>query len=303
MAWLISLLGVSIIILILRLIFIKKEIKNITNQLNNYNEFKTKKKLDINLLDDDIESLAESINNHIEISKSDRIKQIRADEELKSLITNISHDLRTPLTSIIGYLQMLKTQNLSDEKRNNYLKIAERRSKDLQELINNFFTISIIEANQYNINLELLNLNDIVFNVITSFYDQLNSKGIEPEINILKEDIYILGDISAVKRVLENLIINVLNHSEGEVTIKLERNNENAILTIINAAKNLTENEAELIFNKFYKGDKSRNSNKDSTGLGLAIVKELMKKMNGSVSSKVNSGLIYIYCNWNIAKV
>lgn len=303
MAWLISLLGVSIVILILRLIFIKKEIKNITNQLNNYNEFKTKKKLDINLLDDDIESLAESINNHIEISKSDRIKQIRADEELKSLITNISHDLRTPLTSIIGYLQMLKTQNLSDEKRNNYLKIAERRSKDLQELINNFFAISIIEANQYNINLELLNLNDIVFNVITSFYDQLNSKGIEPEINILKEDIYILGDISAVKRVLENLIINVLNHSEGEVTIKLERNNENAILTIINAAKNLTEHEAELIFNKFYKGDKSRNSNKDSTGLGLAIVKELMKKMNGSVSSKVNSGLIYIYCNWNIAKV
>ena len=97
-----------IIVLLLRFLFINKEIKNIVRQLEDYNNFKTRKKIDINLINKNIEGLAQSINKHIEISKKLQIKQLNSEEELKSMISSISHDLRTPLTSIRGYLQMLK---------------------------------------------------------------------------------------------------------------------------------------------------------------------------------------------------
>ena len=130
-----------IIVLLLRLLFVNKEIKNIVRQLEDYNNFKTRKKIDINLINKNIEGLAQSINKHIEISKKLQIKQLNSEEELKSMISSISHDLRTPLTSIRGYLQMLKKTDISDAKRDKYLAIADNRAKDLQELINQFFML------------------------------------------------------------------------------------------------------------------------------------------------------------------
>lgn len=296
---LVIILLISIIIFLLTyLYFIKREIRNIIKQLNEYNEFRTEKKIDINLISKDVELLAESINNHMEIAKELQIKQVNAEDRLKNMIASISHDLRTPLTSIRGYLQMLKKATLSGEKIEKYIDIVDKRAKDLQALLNDFFMLSVIESKEYSIELEKVNIKEVLVEVLTSFYEEFSYKNIEPEIEICNEVVNVLGEYSSVKRVIENLMINISKHSKGDVKIVLEICNKAAILTIVDSVGNLSEGHGKQLFNKFYKADECRNNS--STGLGLAIVKELMDKMKGSVSSKVTLGKLYISCKWNL---
>ncbi|MGL5152224.1 MAG: sensor histidine kinase [Clostridium sp.] len=287
---------IIIIVLLLRLLFVNKEIKNIVRQLEDYNNFKTRKKIDINLVNKNIESLAQSINKHIEISKKLQIKQSNSEEELKSMISSISHDLRTPLTSIKGYLQMLKKTDITDENKAKYLDIADKRAKDLQELINQFFMLSVIEDNKYNMELESVDLKDTFIEILTSFYDEFTSKNIEPIIEICDSEVSVLGDYASIKRVIENLMMNISKHSKGNVKITINITNNYAELTVIDYIDNNSDIQIESLFNKFYKADKARKVN--STGLGLSIVKELMVKMNGSVEGDVQDNKLFIKCRW-----
>ena len=287
-----------IIFLLLRLFFINKEIKNIVRQLEHYNNFKTRKKLDINLLNKNIENLAQCINKHMEISKELQIKQSNSKQELKNMISSISHDLRTPLTSITGYLQMLRKDDISNEKRRKYLDIADYRAKDLQELINQFFMLSVIEDSKYNMNLESVNLKEVFIEILASFYDEFTSKNIEPKIEICDKEISVLGDYASIKRVVENLMINISKHSKGEVQVAINVRDSFAELTIIDYIDNANEIQIENLFDRFYKADKARKVN--STGLGLSIVKELMLKMKGNVEAEIQDNKLCIRCIWKL---
>lgn len=287
-----------IIVLLLRLFFINKEIKSIVRQLEDYNNFRTRKKLDISLLNKNIESLAQCINKHIEISKKLQIKQFNSEEELKNMISSISHDLRTPLTSITGYLQMLRKTDISDEKRKKYLDIASNRAKDLQDLINQFFMLTVIEDNKYNINLESIDLKEVFVEILTSFYDEFTSKNIEPKIELCDNEISVLGDYASIKRVIENLMINISKHSKGDVKVAINVSDNFAELTVIDYIYNSNEIQAENLFNRFYKADKARKVN--STGLGLSIVKELMIKMKGNAEAEIQDNKLYIKCIWKL---
>lgn len=288
-----------IIVLLLRLLFVNKEIKNIVRQLEDYNNFKTRKKIDINLINKNIEGLAQSINKHIEISKKLQIKQLNSEEELKSMISSISHDLRTPLTSIRGYLQMLKKTDISDAKRDKYLAIADNRAKDLQELINQFFMLSVIEDSKYNMQLESVDLKEAFIEILTSFYDEFTSKNIEPIIEICDSEISVLGDYASIKRVIENLMINISKHSKGNVKITINITNNYAELIVIDYIYNNSDIQIESLFDKFYKADKARKVN--STGLGLFIVKKLMLKMNGNVEALLQDNKLFIKCRWTLS--
>ncbi|MBS3202645.1 MAG: HAMP domain-containing sensor histidine kinase [Clostridiales bacterium] len=288
-----------IIVLLLRLLFVNKEIKNIVRQLEDYNNFKTRKKIDINLINKNIEGLAQSINKHIEISKKLQIKQLNSEEELKSMISSISHDLRTPLTSIRGYLQMLKKTDISDAKRDKYLAIADNRAKDLQELINQFFMFSVIEDSKYNMQLESVDLKEVFIEILTSFYDEFTSKNIEPIIEICDSEISVLGDYASIKRVIENLMINISKHSKGNVKITINITNNYAELIVIDYIYNNSDIQIERLFDKFYKADKARKVN--STGLGLFIVKKLMLKMNGNVEALLQDNKLFIKCRWTLS--
>lgn len=287
-----------IIVLLLRLFFINKEIKSIVRQLEDYNNFRTRKKLDISLLNKNIESLAQCINNHIEISKKLQIKQFNSEEELKNMISSVSHDLRTPLTAITGYLQMLRKDDISDEKRKKYLDIASNRAKDLQGLINQFFMLTVIEDNKYNINLESVDLKEVFIEILTSFYDEFTSKNIEPKIEVCDNEINVLGDYASIKRVIENLMINISKHSKGDVKVAINVSDSFAELTVIDYIYNSNEIKAENLFNRFYKADKARKVN--STGLGLSIVKELMLKMKGNAEAEIEDNKLYIKCRWKL---
>ncbi|MDU4890550.1 MAG: HAMP domain-containing sensor histidine kinase [Clostridium sp.] len=288
-----------IIVLLTRLFFINKAVKSMTKQLDNYNSFKTRKKLDVSLVNKNVENLAESINKHMEISKELQLKQSNSEEELKSMISSISHDLRTPLTSIQGYLQMLRKDNLSEEKRKRYIEISDKRSKDLKELLNQFFMLSVVEDPKYKGKLETIDLKESLVEILTSFYEEFTDKGIEPNIEICSEAVNILGDYIGVKRVLENLMINIARHSKGQVKITLLKKNGEAELIIEDALKAEAEIEVDNLFDKFYKADKARKVN--STGLGLSIVKELMGKMNGNVEADIVHNSLCITCRWELS--
>ncbi|MBU5299356.1 HAMP domain-containing histidine kinase [Clostridium sporogenes] len=296
MIFIVIVLVIFLILLLSYVFFIKREIRCIRIQLEEYNNLNSFKKIDATLFDKEIENLAYSINKHIDINIQSQIKQKRLEEEIRRSIANVSHDLRTPLTSIIGYIQMIKKGNLSKEKQIEYIDIAERRAKDLQNLLSDFFELSVIESPDYYIELEEININNILCEVIASFYNSFIDKNISPKIDLPKENIMVIGNEAAIKRVLENLIINIVKHSKEDVYISLKKENDKAVVTTINKCDNITEGDIELIFNRFYKKDTARTNKNGSTGLGLSISKSLMEKMNGEIYAEVHKDLLHIFC-------
>lgn len=278
------------------MLFIKKELKNILNQLKNYNIRKTEKKIDITLLDKDIEKMTIEINNLIDLHALSNIEKKSAERELKQAIANISHDLRTPLTSILGYIQLIEKPEVTDEERKEYLAIAKDRAKRLQILLNDFFELSVIESVDHSLKLGKLGLNSIVEEIVINLYDKFNEQQIVPSIKIPQEQMNIIGDESAIKRVIENLVINAIRYSDGNVSITLERNNTKINLTISNDVKDITEKDVELFFNRFYTADQTRSGK--GTGLGLSIAKALMDKMNGKLSAELKDSWLYVKCSW-----
>ena len=296
MIYLVIISSILAFIFLSHLLFIKKELKNILNQLKNYNIRKTEKKIDITLLDKDIETMTIEINNLIDLHALSNIEKKSAERELKQAIANISHDLRTPLTSILGYIQLIEKPEVTDEERKEYLAIAKDRAKRLQILLNDFFELSVIESVDHSLKLGKLGLNSIVEEIVINLYDKFNEQQIVPSIKIPQEQMNIIGDESAIKRVIENLVINAIRYSDGNVSITLERNNTKINLTISNDVKDITEKDVELFFNRFYTADQTRSGK--GTGLGLSIAKALMDKMNGKLSAELKDSWLYVKCSW-----
>ena len=296
MIYLVIISSILAFIFLSHLLFIKKELKNILNQLKNYNIRKTEKKIDITLLDKDIEKMTIEINNLIDLHALSNIEKKSAERELKQAIANISHDLRTPLTSILGYIKKKKKPEVTDEERKEYLAIAKDRAKRLQILLNDFFELSVIESVDHSLKLGKLGLNSIVEEIVINLYDKFNEQQIVPSIKIPQEQMNIIGDESAIKRVIENLVINAIRYSDGNVSITLERNNTKINLTISNDVKDITEKDVELFFNRFYTADQTRSGK--GTGLGLSIAKALMDKMNGKLSAELKDSWLYVKCSW-----
>lgn len=296
MIYLVIISSILAFIFLSHLLFIKKELKNILNQLKNYNIRKTEKKIDITLLDKDIEKMTIEINNLIDLHALSNIEKKSAERELKQAIANISHDLRTPLTSILGYIQLIEKPEVTDEERKEYLAIAKDRAKRLQILLNDFFELTVIESVDYSLKLGKLGLNSIVEEIVINLYDKFNEQQIVPSIKIPQEQMNIIGDESAIKRVIENLVINAIRYSDGNVSITLERNNTKINLTISNDVKDITEKDVELFFNRFYTADQTRSGK--GTGLGLSIAKALMDKMNGKLSAELKDSWLYVKCSW-----
>lgn len=293
----ILILCVIIFILLSRLYLLNRGIKDITNQLEAYNTLTNNKKIDMTLSSNALELLADAINEHITLSNRLRNEQKKAQSELRRQVANISHDLRTPLTSIMGYVQMMKKGKANKESNELYIDRIETRAKDLYELIENFFTLSFVESQEYVLELTMIDLRKEVIEVMISSYDLLHEKGIELEVDFEEIPYLIKGEKVAIKRVLLNLMANLVKHSSGNSIIRLEQG-DYIRLSIISDANGFQAENKEKIFERFFTGDENRAPQKGNTGLGLAIVKSLMLKMEGLVGCDVKNGKIIIYCEW-----
>ncbi|HLU23263.1 sensor histidine kinase [Lederbergia graminis] len=289
---------IAAIYFFIRLLVFKKEVKKMSEQLRNYNKQSTNKKLDMALLDKNMEAMGVEINELIDLHMNEKRDRIRFETELKQTITNMSHDLRTPLTSILGYIQLAESEDTPKSKRMEYISIAKERAKRLEALLHDFFELSLIESTEYQLKSESFSMKNLIIDVLMSFFDRFNERGWEPEIQMPENDVIINADKSAVTRIIENLISNAINHSDGNISISLQEGASTVRLEVMNDAYRLTEHDVDHFFDRFYKADPSRSGK--STGLGLSIVKSFMQKMNGKVTATLKDGKLAITCEWKV---
>ena len=294
-------IGLSLTILIvLLIIFIlkTKEINRLTLELKKLNRDGKIEKLRLSLPNKNIENLIVEINTIIDDKRKRENIYKEKDMELREAIANMSHDLRTPLTSIMGYVYLLNDDKLDKEERKEYLKIIEKRSLVLNDLITNFYGLSRIQADQYEIKFEPVNLELVLGEIIAAFYETLDYKFGEPEINIEEGLGPVLGDKQALNRIFTNLIENIIKHGEGEVKISLKKKNKYIVMEFSNKAEDLESKDVNRIFEKFFTKDRMRTG--QNTGLGLAIVKLLVEKQGQKIEAKKVGNRLVINIIWSL---
>lgn len=284
-----------IIFLITIIIGYKREFRRINNQitenLDEYANIKTKS------VDKDIENLVESINLIFDSRQKIVAEKNKNEEKIRQSISNMSHDLRTPLTSIMGYLQMIKSEKSSEADKKEYMDIVEKRTKSLQQLISSFYDLSRMEGNEYNFNYKKVNLSSILCENIAVFYNDFRNNNIEPIIEIDENVKDIISDDGAINRIFSNLITNMIKHGENFVKITLRQENDVIITEFINKATRLTQENVDKLFDRFYTVDNSRSDK--NTGLGLYITRIMVEKLGHSISSKIDNGYLKIEIIWN----
>lgn len=283
-----------IIVLISIIVGYKREFrrinKEISNNLDEYVNIKTKS------VDKDVENLVENINLIFDSKQKVVAEKKKKEEELRASISNMSHDLRTPLTSIIGYLQMIKSEKPSEADKKEYMDIVEKRTKSLQKLISSFYDLSRIEGNEYNFNYKKVNLSNVLCENIAVFYNDFINNNIEPVIEIEEGIKEIISDEGAITRIFSNLIANMIKHGENYVKISLKQENNIIITEFTNKSTGLTQENVDKLFNRFYTVDNSRSDR--NTGLGLYITKVLVEKLGYDITAKLENENLKIKISW-----
>lgn len=245
-------------------------------------------------------NLAEAVNS-IGDGIDKAVSTSMKDERMKAdLITNVSHDIKTPLTSIINYVDLLKRANIEDETARGYIDILEQKSLRLKALTNDLVEISKISSG--NITLELVNLNMVeMINQVTGEFDErFKEKSLIPILNLPKEDVVIHADGQALYRILENLYINIYKYAlrGTRVYIDLATNENKALLTIRNISAEPVNLDSAMLTERFIRGDISRGT--EGSGLGLSIAKSLAEAQNGRLDLSLDGDLFKVVVSFDL---
>lgn len=258
---------------LIRFISLKKQLRKIEKQVYN------KERVNITLNDKDIENLAATINNNMQEQKQVEIDIMNREERLKQNISDIAHDLRTPLASIRGYITLL--DNCTEQEKKEYINIIERKSEELNLLINNFYEISLFDNSSLKIQTTSIDIVQVIMEIVISNYALIKNNEIEIDNRLPEKQIKIYGEELTCKRIIQNLISNSIKYSNGYISIQLDEFDNEVIFTTKNSVLELKESDLDHLFERFYTVDKSRN--RSGSGLGLYIVKLLLKKIGGEV--------------------
>lgn len=231
--------------------------------------------------------LAKEINIQLKQLRSDRLRFQQGDWELKDAVTNISHDLRTPLTAICGYLDLLEDEEMSGNAVR-YLKIIRGRTETLKQLSEELFRYSVFTTVSNGTGNEPVVLNRILEDSVSGFYAALRSRGIAPAIKMPDTKIRRMLNRNAVSRIFGNLIGNALKYSDGDLIIEL---NESGELLFANHASGLDEIETGRLFDRFYTVE---TASAGSTGLGLSIARALTEQMGGKIWAVYEEGMLKV---------
>lgn len=282
---LVCILSVATVLLSIKLYLIKKSAREIRDEMAYRLENSTNTLISISSRDKDICGLADSLNVQLKELRKKRHNYEQGDLELKEAITNISHDLRTPLTAIIGYLDLMENIG-SDGEISRYTAMIRNRTDVMKQLTEELFRYSIITSVQET-SLEMLCINDILEETLAGFYGAITKCGIVPEIDISETRTERKLDKSALSRIFSNIISNALKYSDGDFKVSLS---DDGVITFSNSAQKLSSIEAEKLFDRFYTVENARNS----TGLGLSIAKLLTKRMGGEISAELENSRLVI---------
>ena len=246
--------------------------------------------------DNEFSEIAASINKMAEEIRVLMESERHNEKSKNEMITNIAHDLRTPLTSILGYLDLINKRDLSEETKKEYLKIVYEKSKKLQDLIESLFSFTKTNSSKLVLKIEKIDIIKLLCQLMEEFYPNFENKGITCSVNTNEDSCAIDGDGTLLARLFDNLINNAIKYgADGKrIDIKISVEKKIVKIAVINYGKVIPANELPLIFGKFYRVDQARNSNTGGTGLGLAIAKNITELHHGiiDVSSDL-SGTIF----------
>lgn len=199
------------------------------------------------------------------------------------MLSNVSHDIKTPLTVILGYLEIMSDQPGENKTE---LKKIQRKATQLMELINEFFILSKIEAGDTDLTMSKLSINEILRQNVVDFYNILTAKDFDVEIDIPEKDVFVYGNEDAISRILFNLITNVIRYgSDGSyLGVRLREEESTVFIEVMDKGKGITKENLSHVFDRLYTLDDSRNKNMGGNGLGLTIAKTLAVRMGGDLS-------------------
>lgn len=279
LTFIIGILIIIVSLLVLYITLIQSQLRSINRQLHKRLTENTRQPVSLELINRELSKVIININKCLKAEETLRLESVREEKRFKELIANISHDLRTPLTAIKGYQQLMAKGELSADQHKK-LQIAQKYSGELGRLIEQFFEYSYLANADLKLNLERINLTNLVTECLATSVSSFEQRGIMVQFEETPT-IFVLADQGMTVRIVQNLIRNCIAHSAGDVVAALSAS-ENAVISFRNSVENADEIDVERMFDRFYTGDRARSK---STGLGLSIVKLLVEQMGGTVSA------------------
>ena len=279
---------------------IRAQLTYISEKLHDIIDNRTSEQLLVITDDRELKAILRAVNDLISHNRQIIANYNKTEESMRKMLSNISHDLKTPLTVILGYAEMLAMEEkINDEERKELNEKVHVKTNEVLELVNEFFDLAKLEAGDQDIPLTRVNINEICRKNILSFYDVLTAKGFEVEIDIPETNVYVLGNEEVLGRILNNLISNGITYGgEGKVIgITLKCDNEWVTVDIWDRGKGISEYHLDKVFERMYTLEDSRNKFYQGSGLGLTITKRLVEKLGGDIhlSSKPYEKTIFSF--------
>ena len=259
------------------LLVLRHSLREAAEELDEKLRTDTNTLISISSSDRAMQSLVTHINRQLQALRRERLRLHSGNAELTVAVTNISHDLRTPLTALCGYLDLLE-QEPQTEAAARYLAVIRERTDAMRALTEELFRYSVLTATADELHTEPVCLNDVLEQSLAGFYGTLSARGITPSVHLPEEKVIRPLDATALRRVFDNILSNAAKYSDGDLAVALAPDGE---VTFSNRASALSRVEAARLFDRFYTVDSARGS----TGLGLSIAKLLTEKLHGTISA------------------
>ena len=280
-------LALAAAILLLKWALLRASLREVSRELAEKLRTDTNTLISLSSGDRAVRALAAQMNIQLQALRRERLRLQKGDAELKNAITNVSHDLRTPLTAICGYLELLEKEEHS-EKARRYLAVIRERSQAMRDLTEELFRYSMAAAAAEEMTRQPVSVKDILEQSLAGFYGSLTEKGISPEIRLPNGPVVRNLDPAALRRIFDNLLNNVLKYSDGDFQVSLTEAGE-AVFS--NAAGKLDCVQTQRLFDRFFTVETASGS----TGLGLSIARMLVEKMGGEIGAEYVSGRLRIF--------
>lgn len=269
------------------LISLLSQMKSIRSQVHFISRNDTNKRISFYGKSRSFRKLAKDINEIIDSYDERHDKILREDKEIKDTLTNMSHDIRTPLTSLKGYFELLD-QTDDPEDRKKYTNIIYGRIESLSEILETMFLYTKVSNVNFKISIDPIECSKIILETLFEYYDDFQEKGYEVDVDV-DEGVRILGNEQSLKRIMQNLIRNSLVHGTGDVKLTLKASDDKTVnISIENNLPGDQRPDPDRVFDRYYKGDASRHTG--SSGVGLSVVKKLVESMNGDIKALVEDG-------------
>lgn len=272
------------VLLLIQLISYRRQVRLICRHVSFIKENLTNMQLYKTTPYGEMKELVDEVNEVLIKVKQTEIEHIRSEKRFKETITNLSHDIRTPLTSLDGYIQLMNEAR-TDEEREQYMAVVRNRISNLKNMLEELFTFTKLQNDNYEIEMSKLDFSKLVFDTTLSFYNDFKEKSIEPEIEFDEEKVMMNGNEGAVTRVLQNVIKNALTHGTDKLKLRMWQQDGKIHFSCFNGVERPEEINIDMVFTRFYKADVARS--KKSSGLGLAIAKGFVERMNGEITASL----------------